>query len=148
MLADGVSSDTVPTDTREPPCTAPSRYEHRVADKGGYDLLLRHRIVDHVRRVMAKKDIANANQLAKMIGFNPVTVRRYLKKEKTPGLDFLYRLHVALHESADNFLDTPANNERAAPAVTMVAMTPAAAAAIRKAPPISQPPAARQGSGR
>jgi transcriptional regulator with XRE-family HTH domain len=82
--------------------------------KGGFDSLLRRRIVANMRRAMVELKIRSGRELARRIEVNPATVTRYLAGKRTPGLDILYRLHRGLGISSDYFLDTPSPAETSA----------------------------------
>jgi len=83
--------------------------------KGGFDRVLRQRIVANMRRAMRDLKIASGHELARRIKADPSTVTRYLNGTRTPGLDILYRLHRGLGISSDYFLDTPSPLERPPP---------------------------------
>lgn len=70
------------------------------------DIETRLRIAAWARYLMRKHHISSGNELAKRLGLSGPTVALVLKGDRTPGLDFLVRLHRVFHESADVMLDS------------------------------------------
>jgi transcriptional regulator with XRE-family HTH domain len=72
---------------------------------GTLDLRTRQRIAANLRYLQYKNEFVSISAMAKAIGMSRSALTRYLKGERTAGLDVLLLVHRRLHVSIDWLVD-------------------------------------------
>lgn len=81
-------------------------YRDRMPLRRQTDQELRARIVAWTRYLARIHQIPSGNALARRLGVAEPTVAQILAGTRTPGLDFVVRLHRTFHQSADVLIDS------------------------------------------
>lgn len=92
--------------------TDASRGEDADMATRGTDVATRRRIAAWTRYLMAAHHIETRAELARRLRLSAVTVKYVLDEVRTPGLDFVLRLHREFHVSSDALLDSDPPSQR------------------------------------
>ena len=82
------------------------------------DPIVRARIAAWTRYLMRSRGYANPTEMARKLGVTRPAVSTVLRGTRTPGLDYLVKLHRVFHIQADVLLDEdpPTAEQRSDPA--------------------------------
>ena len=75
------------------------------------DLATRQRIAAHLRRLKAEYEFESDADFARYLGLSRGALNRYLKGERTVGLDVLLTVHRKMHVSIDVLVDKDAGSK-------------------------------------
>lgn len=98
--------DDVSSDDGGPMTTKARLASSGVAAKETVDLKTRLRVAANLRYLKHRHEFTSDAAMGKRLGVSRGAVNRYLKGERTAGLDFLLLVHRRLHVSLDWLVDT------------------------------------------